>query len=244
MKTLYLGPKVNLSLPFVLSKASRLVISVIALLFSLASFSQELVFWNPQLVAGIERADGAVYRSSNGFNAVVQNKQVMLNWATIQEKNVSHFVIEKSSNGADYSEAALIFTDGNSKIVKSYTHKDPLTGNNPFLYYRLRIVDLAGTESYSQVRMIRTSTGVKGQLELMAYPNPVASELRITIPESWQNKQVTYELYDGMGRLLKRVSNKNASQTEVFNMNTATNGTYLIKAYTTGEALIQRVVKS
>ena len=240
MKTLYLGPKVKLSLPFVLSKASRLLISVIAILFSIASFSQELVFRNSQLVSGIERADGAV----NRFNTIVQDKQVMLNWATTQERNVSHFVIEKSNNGVDYSEAALIFSEGNSKILKSYTHKDPLSGNNPVLYYRLRIVDLAGTESYSQVRMIRTSTRVKGQLELMTYPNPVASELRITIPESWQNKQVTFELYNGMGRLLKQVSNKNASQTEVFNMRTATNGTYLIKAYTTNESIIQRVVKS
>src|SRR5215510_693611 len=65
MKTLYLGPKVNLSLPFVLSQTRTLIISVVAILFSLASFSQELVFKNPQLASGNDKADGAVYRFSN-----------------------------------------------------------------------------------------------------------------------------------------------------------------------------------
>jgi hypothetical protein len=240
MKTLFLGSKVKMSLPFVLIQLSRLAISVIALLFSLASFSQEVVFCNPQLASGNDRSDGAVCRFSN----VTNNKQVMLNWATTNEKNVSHFVIEKGGNGIDFKEAVLIFTDGNSEILTSYAYRDALTANSPVIYYRLRIVGLDGKQTYSPVRTIHTSSTTKGQLELLAFPNPVVSELRITIPEGWQYRQVTYELYDGAGRLIKQVVNKNASQTEVFNMRSVTTGNYLIKVYTTEQGLVQHVIKS
>ena len=84
MKTLYLGPKVDLSLSFVPFYLRKLVTILVATIISLSAFSQELVFKYP------------------GFNAALQDKQVVLNWVTTGEKNVSHFVIEKSGNGIEY----------------------------------------------------------------------------------------------------------------------------------------------
>ncbi|HYJ38740.1 MAG TPA: hypothetical protein VEV87_08990 [Chitinophagaceae bacterium] len=264
MKTLYLGPKVSMSLPFVLSYLKKLATILIATLFSLSVFPQELVFRNPVLVTGtrflgpqqnFEEIDTAAtrvmttinYESANkfyfrtggmrtgsgnsnagdrmnsiwfksfnyavplvklpvklaNFNAVLQNKQVMLNWATTEEKNLSHFVIEKSIDSVEFKEAAIIFTDGNSEILKSYAYRDPLAADARVIYYRLRMVDLDKKEAFSSVRMIRASSAIKNQLELLTFPNPVVNKLRITIPESWQNRQVTYEMFDGAGRLVK-----------------------------------------
>jgi hypothetical protein len=44
MKTLYLGPKVDISLPFVPFYVRKLVTILVATIFSLAAFSQELIF--------------------------------------------------------------------------------------------------------------------------------------------------------------------------------------------------------
>jgi hypothetical protein len=74
-------------------------------------------------------------------------------------------------------------------------------------------------------------------------PNPVVNKLRITIPESWQNKPVTYELYDVAGQLLKQVANNNSSETEIFNLQSFTSGSYLVRAFNNEERLVQRIIK-
>jgi len=43
------------------------------------------------------------------------------------------------------------------------------------------------------VRIIRFGIDATAGLRLQAYPNPVVNELRITIPNTWQEKQVNYE---------------------------------------------------
>ena len=48
----------------------------------------------------------------------------------------------------------------------------------------------------------------------------------------------------GRGDLLKQVVNKSASQTEVFSMRSLNNGSYIIKAYTMEEGLVQRIIKN
>jgi hypothetical protein len=218
MKTLNLGPKVNMLLPFVLTHARKLATLIITILFYCSAFSQS-------------------------FCASLQNQRVLLNWSTTEEKNVSHFVIERSTNGSDYNEAALLFTDGNADVLRSYQYRDAVPYNSPVWYYRLGIVDLDGKLTYSPVRMIQTTSLAKNQQELLTYPNPVLNELRITIPESWQNRPVTYELYDEAGRLLKQVANMNSSQTEVFNLKFFTSGSYLVRAFTNEERLVQRIIK-
>ena len=177
------------------------------------------------------------------FNAALINKKVSLTWSTAQEKDASHFVIERSTNGIDFTDAGIVFTEGNSEIARSYSFKDPISTNgNGVLYYRLKIVDLDGMFTRSTIRIIKLGQS-DGKLELQAFPNPVVNELRITIPEGWQGKQVVYEVYTNDGQLLKRFLNKSATQTEVINMQFYQPGTYIVKALNDNEIASQRIIK-
>ncbi len=177
------------------------------------------------------------------FDAALVNKKVALTWSTSQEKNASHFVIERSTDGVDFTDAGIIFTDGNSEISRSYSFKDPgSTYSKGVLYYRLRIVDLDGQYEYSAIRIVKLGQS-DGKLELQAFPNPVVKEVRITIPESWQGRQVVYEVYTQDGQLLKRFLTKSASQTEVINMEFFVPGTYIVKALNDKEMASQRIIK-
>lgn len=176
------------------------------------------------------------------FNASVRSKAVTLSWTTSMEKNVSHYTIQRSNTGAEYDDAGMILTGGNSESLKSYSFKDFQTGNGSVLYYRLKIVDIDGKTEYSPVRMVRLN-GAEKQAQLLVFPNPVVNEVRITIPESWQNKKVVYELFDMSGVLLKRVVNNSASQTETFNMLTYNKGSYVMKASTEEEMMVERLIK-
>nr|WP_287424193.1 hypothetical protein [Candidatus Brachybacter algidus] len=41
------------------------------------------------------------------FTAILNNNKVDLKWTTASEVNVSHFVVEKSTDGINYSDAGM-----------------------------------------------------------------------------------------------------------------------------------------
>jgi hypothetical protein len=91
------------------------------------------------------------------FTAKKTGNQVLLNWSTDTEKDVSHFVIQKSLNGKDFTDAGILFTEGNSDVRKEYRFKDNLRNiTSGLLYYRLIIVELNGRYKQSPVRIIRS----------------------------------------------------------------------------------------
>ncbi|MBS1664829.1 MAG: T9SS type A sorting domain-containing protein [Bacteroidetes bacterium] len=97
----------------------------------------------------------------------------VLSWTTAQEQNSKNFVVERSSDGAAYTDIGTIPAAGNSSTPLSYSFTDfsPLTGNN---FYRLREVDLDGKFMYSPILTINF-TGASGAIKL--WPNPAASAI-------------------------------------------------------------------
>lgn len=177
------------------------------------------------------------------FNANLNNKKVNLNWVTGHEKDLSHFVIQRSTNGIDYTDAGVVFAAGTSTAVQNYAFPDVLgTSSKGVLYYRLKMMDSQKRYQYSNVRIVRLGDA-PSQVQVQAYPNPVVNELRVTVPANWQNKQVSYELYNVNGNMVKRITNANASQTETLNVKELGTGTYVVKAYTQDEVASQRIVK-
>jgi hypothetical protein len=177
------------------------------------------------------------------FDVSLINKKIAATWSTSVEKNASHFVVQRSTDGVEYTDAGIIFTEGNSSTSRSYSFRDPVSTNSKgVLYYRLKMVDLDGQFELSPVRIVKLGES-DGRLELQAFPNPVVNELRITIPESWQNRQVVYELYTGDGQLLKKFLNKSATQTEIINMQHYQPGSYVVKALNDKEMASQRIIK-
>lgn len=177
------------------------------------------------------------------FDVSLINRKIAATWSTSVEKDASHFVVQRSTDGVEFTDAGIIFTEGNSSASRSYSFRDPISTNSKgVLYYRLKMVDLDGQFELSPIRIVKLGES-DGRLELQAFPNPVVNELRITIPESWQNKQVVYELYTSDGQLLKRFLNKSATQTEIINMQYYQPGSYVVKALNDKEMASQRIIK-
>ena len=181
------------------------------------------------------------------FNASLNREynKVDLNWVTASEKNVSHFTIEKSLDGRNFSEAGLVFATGNSTETINYSFEDRNinTSKRGVIYYRLRSVDMDGTFEYSVIRIITIGGQNKPGLSVEAYPNPVTSDLRITIPSTWQGKKVVYELINGNGRVVKRSIAGNASQTETISVSSLAPGLYIATAVCEDEMAQQKVIK-
>lgn len=180
------------------------------------------------------------------FNAYVNKGKVDLNWVTAAEKNVSHFVIEKSSDGKHFSDAATVFAFGNTSAddKKNYSYSDNVAAkNNSLIYYRLRCTDIDGKYTYSQIRVIRLGE-LSGETKVLAYPNPFVNELRITLPQNMQGKEFKIELFNVGGQVVKSKSIAAASQTETITTNDLGRGFYVIRITSATEKLQYKVVKN
>lgn len=177
------------------------------------------------------------------FNAKYSKPIAAITWSTAQEMNFSHFVLEQSTDGINFTAIATIFGAGESTTQKDYSYTDRnLAGRNGLVYYRLVSVDLDGKTAISQIRIIKLGDAAQ-QLSLITYPNPAAQELKITIPASWQNKKVVYEIFSISGQVAKKMETANSSQTETLNISQLNSGLYFVKATCEGETAQQRIVK-
>jgi len=180
------------------------------------------------------------------FDATLNNNnKVDLRWTTSMEENVSHFVVQKSTDGVNYSDAGLVFAAGNSTQKINYKLSDDITNvNAKVIYYRLCSVDIDGKFSYSDVRIIRISSQALSSVNITAYPNPVSSQLRVTIPANWQNKKVSFELFNANGQLVKKTDNSSSSQTETINVSDLGRGMYVVRVNCNGETAQQKIIKN
>ncbi len=180
------------------------------------------------------------------FNAQLNNaaSKAILNWSTSSEINASRFVVERSIDGSNYADIAMVFSqEGNSNSLRQYSYADDISSvNSSLVFYRLRIVDIDGNYKYSDIELIKLGNR-KQQSSIIVYPNPAQSELRITIPQNWQGKMISYNVYNLDGNLLKQKTASNAGQTELINISDLPVGIYVVKAANGNETSTQRIVK-
>ena len=180
------------------------------------------------------------------FTATLNNnrKQGRPELVTTSENNLSHFVVERSTDGINFSDAGVVFADGNTTEKTKYSFPDDIhNSKGALLYYRLRSVDKDGNGKYSETRIIRLNKQQVQEVSILAYPNPVTNELRITVPASWQNKKAVFEIYTTNGQVVKRKATANSSQTETLNVSNLAPAFYIVLVKCNGEMAQQKIIK-
>lgn len=175
---------------------------------------------------------------------LTKSNKAELKWTTASEINVSHFIVERSTDGANYNEAGVVFAYGNATDKTNYIFPDNLSGiTAPIVYYRLRSVDIDGKSQYSETRMIKLSKQTENKVSIVTFPNPVSNEVRISIPNEWQNKQVTYEVLNINGQSIQKKEVASSSQVESLNIANLGRGFYVVRAICEGQSAQQKIVK-
>ena len=91
---------------------------------------------------------GGAMIAAPGLSAVSDGQSVVLSWQTSSETNVSYFAVERKYVDGDFTEITRI----SPKDDKNYEWRDATAykAENAAVYvYRLRIVDVDGSESIS-----------------------------------------------------------------------------------------------
>ena len=145
-------------------------------------------------------AGGPLPVSLVDFTASKQNKVVDLNWQTSIEQNSSYFDVEFSRDGSKFESIGKVKASASSSTLKNYSlkHLSPVNGLN---YYRLKLVDVDGSFTYSAVRTVKFSNS----MSIAIMPNPTADRVYITSNEGGILQSVS--LYSISGKLLQQVNN-------------------------------------
>lgn len=128
------------------------------------------------------------------FEATKQESNTLLTWITSSELNSDHFEIERSTDAKTWSYYGEVQAVGNSRVANTYTFVDsiPESGMN---YYRLKMIDLDGTFTYSRIRSVDFPEFTWAKL----FPNPVNDVLQVVI----NNRRVRkIRLIDSYGRTM------------------------------------------
>jgi hypothetical protein len=98
-----------------------------------------------------------------------QQNDIKVEWTVANQLNISRYVVEKSTDGRNFSSAATVAATGNARAEITYGWLDvrAVQGTN---YYRIKSVDADGAFSYSSV--VKVLIG-KSAPAVSVYPNPV-----------------------------------------------------------------------
>jgi hypothetical protein len=150
----------------------------------------------------------------------LHNKAVLLNWATANEENNSHFVIEHTTDARKWSAIGKVKAADEKQSVYKYdfVHKRPAKGVN---YYRLRQVDIDGHQAYSSIQKVWMQESQYSNVTL--YPNPVRD--RLYIDNTRPHESNTFVIMDMNGRAI-RSFNGALNEIPVHDLNT---GMYILQ---------------
>jgi len=139
------------------------------------------------------------------FDAVKNNKDVMLKWITASEINNEYFEIQRSLDAVSFETIGKVQGNGTTASVSSYTFSDKnvLDDFSSFsaFFYRLKQVDFDGATEYSKT--VRVSNNVLTTNNIEVYPNPNNGTFNIMLPA---NEQSTIQLtiIDPTGKVIEQ----------------------------------------
>ncbi len=174
------------------------------------------------------------------LKAVLNGNDVSLNWKTVSEINSKEFEIERSTDGVNFSRIASKDAAGNSFSEINYAFTDAAITKRVY-FYRLKLVDVDRSYTYSNVAVIRTAGSSK---EIKTFPNPFTSQLNIEFNKAKGSYIIS--MFNQAGQEVKtlRAFIENDVQYVSINRGILTSGSYAVRITNilTGEVSAQKVM--
>ncbi len=179
------------------------------------------------------------------FNAKLQNKDVLLNWATAAELNNRGFEVERSVDGKEFQNIGFVEGKNNSNSRADYQFNDASAlAHSQVLYYRLKQLDFDGKYTYSD--MVRVQSGNAVLNGVSVSPNPFSVNAQVQLSTLF-NGAAHITISDVQGRVVLNevhevVAGNNAINLQ--NMESLKQGVYFMRVSVGGENMVVKMVKS
>ena len=130
---------------------------------------------------------------------------ITIGWATLQEDDVTEFVIQRSDNARDFKKIGTVSASGNNSTY-SFEDNQPLLGTN---YYRIKAYK--NNQAYAYSTIAKDNYPFSGIIDI--YPNPVKNRLNIEFNEPAEAAE--FQLFNNDGKLIVSQTWENITDNEV-----------------------------
>jgi len=138
------------------------------------------------------------------FSGNRQNNHNYIQWETANEINTKTCELERSTDGTNYTKVASLQSAGSGNNM--YVYNDPFVSASK-VFYRLKIIDLSGAFTYSQIIWI--DAVLKSTIKI--YPTQASNVVNIHMGNS-NLLNTRALLYDVTGKLLNNILIQNMHQ--------------------------------
>ena len=161
------------------------------------------------------------------FTASRNNNIVSLSWQTTEEINTSHFNIQRSVDGVNFSNVGNVTAKGNGSA--SYNYADNIEKvNGAKVYYRLQMMDRDGKFTFSKIIPL-TLDLFAGNIK--TYPNPVKNQLYILLNTQNAAKAIL-RISDASGKIVHTETISTNTSAIGVNVSKLAKGVYYVQLIT------------
>ncbi|MBK0403675.1 T9SS type A sorting domain-containing protein [Adhaeribacter sp. BT258] len=177
------------------------------------------------------------------FKATKKDNAAYLQWVTASEKENQGFHIQHSNNGRNFEDIGFVASQNpNSATRLQYDFLDKTTTQTGLRYYRLKQVDLNGTVSFSDIKVVNFEAQPNAPV---VYPNPFTQEINFSI-QAGSNEEISYQIIDLTGKTLykntqKLIEGNNSLQINFDKEHPA--GFYLLRTQTSSGTTSTRLIR-
>lgn len=189
---------------------------------------------HPEYVYLIWQCTGLLPVTITGFTAEKSNESVLLKWYATQETNFKQYDIERSTDGSSFYRTGTV--QGRNLVTYSFIDNNLPSAST--VYYRLKMIDIDGKFTYSNIVPVRINGNFSNAL---LYPNPTSDKLVIKLSGPL-TEAANLSVTDLAGRMLM-LQKVNGSQTVIdLDVSRLPAGRYFIKIDNTGKLIRQSFV--
>jgi hypothetical protein len=177
------------------------------------------------------------------FKASLARTGVGCTWTTEDEKGLSRFILERSTDGFQFKPVHTRKAEGSSKTNHyQFLDEEALRLGVTFLYYRLKLVEDGGWIRYSQTEQV--NLGARALEEMRVYPVPFEKQLEIELVLP-ADDEVRFQVCDVLGREVwnENVRMDRGPAIHSLNLEALPNGTYFLKVQTSGLVETRKIVR-
>ncbi len=164
------------------------------------------------------------------FSGTRTTSNISLVWNTSNEINVKFYEMQRSFNGVDFNAIGTTKANNSAALQRySYLDASPIAlAANDILYYRLKMVDIDGSLTYSNI--VAMAPG-KSSSKIKIYPNPVKGGVLNFSVEAPDATAFNVIIEDISGRIWKTFTYRNSGSNQQLaaNIQPLSSGTYLLK---------------
>jgi hypothetical protein len=181
---------------------------------------------DPVNIMGLYKTPYSILGLPVNFTATKENQTARIDLELFNEFRGDQLVIQRSTDGTQFTDLDELHV--HNPGVYTFIDNTPNAGKN---YYRIKMIEIDGSTSYSQTRLLEFDSAP----QISIYPNPASTHLNIQLPASWIEKSIVVEIFTTMGQLVKQVRLDRSTALQTIPIHSLKPGTYLIRLVKTGD---------